>query len=201
MAKLTLRNADVLHGRLTDEKWAVNSGIGEVQLAAGDVAGCEFNPDSLGHVKIALNNGTSIGGKLAGDYVGFKVEPGPALKIFVGKIATFAGAKPSGEPSTSTRPAARESGPAEPGEVAELSPRRAEAEAARIKKRIAELLATKATVEKQIVVVNEQIAKGGDVRAQAEFAKVLRALQDKLVATDAKIRKLQEIEVSPANRR
>ena len=36
--------------------------------------------------------------------MGFKIEPGPALKIFVGKIEAFTGGKPPEEPNAATQP-------------------------------------------------------------------------------------------------
>ena len=107
LASMTLRNADLLLGRFADEKWQVVSKVGTIAVAAKDIAEAEFSDESLGQVNLVLRDGTKLSGKLGDDYVNFKIEPGPTVKVFVGHLASAkgAGAPPSTQPTT-TQPAA-----------------------------------------------------------------------------------------------
>ncbi len=98
LAALTCRNADVLYGNFADAAWTVRSKFGDVKVAPGDIAHAEFSEDSLGQVTVTLRTGTKIGGKLAAEYVGFKIDPGPELKIHVGHVRSAEGAPPPRKP-------------------------------------------------------------------------------------------------------
>ena len=127
LASLTLRNGDVLFGQFTDAAWPVASEAGKVDVAVADVTTGEFIPEALGQVKFVLSTGTKLGGKMAADYIGFKIEPGPALKVFVGQVAALKGVppKPATAPATTgpsggaaTRPAGARSAATTPARSA-----------------------------------------------------------------------------------
>ena len=88
LTALTLRNTDVLYGKFTDAAWTVRTRFGEVKVTPAEIVQAEFSFQSLGQVKLTLTSGTTISGKLADDFVGFKITPGPQLKIHLGQIRT-----------------------------------------------------------------------------------------------------------------
>ena len=107
LAKLTLRNADTLLGRIADETWTVKSKLGTVPVKCETIAEAVFSDDSLGQVKVSLRDGTKLGGKLEGDYVRFRIEPGPELKLFVGHLVnlTAASGAAGDKPAEPVKPA------------------------------------------------------------------------------------------------
>ncbi|MDY7011597.1 MAG: hypothetical protein SVV80_12735, partial [Planctomycetota bacterium] len=92
LVRLTFRNTDTIFGRFADEKLTVNSKIGLVTVLCRDVAKAEFNAAAPGQAKLTIRDGTALAGKLADDYIKFKIEPGPVLKIFTGHIESITGA-------------------------------------------------------------------------------------------------------------
>ncbi len=117
LAKLTLRNGDVLFGHFTDASWNVEGKFGPVRLSPADLAEGEFSAESLGHVTVALRNGTKLGGRIGSDYIGFKIDPGPTMKVFVGQIEAITGGQPPKTSGASTQPASGDS-PAGAGPLA-----------------------------------------------------------------------------------
>jgi hypothetical protein len=101
LTALTLRNSDVLVGRFADQKWTVTGKFGDVAVACADIAEAEFPAESLGQVRLTLRNGTKIGGKVVQEYVGFKIEPGPLVKVYVGHLAAAKGGEPPEKPAAS----------------------------------------------------------------------------------------------------
>ncbi len=106
LARLTFRNGDTIFGRFADAKWTVRGKFGSVSVAPSDVAAATFSAAALGEVKLTLRDGTELEGKLADNYVKFKIEPGPALKIFVGHIKSITGGASAGTTRPATTPAA-----------------------------------------------------------------------------------------------
>lgn len=96
---LTFRNADVIFGLFADEKLTVHGKIGPVTVLCREVAKAEFNVAALGQVKLTMRDGTELAGKLADDYIKFKIEPGPELKIFTGHIESITGAAEAESPA------------------------------------------------------------------------------------------------------
>lgn len=105
LARVNLRNGDALCGQLADKQWTVRNEFGNnVEIACGEIRGAEFSAETFGQVKVTLENGSQIGGRLAGDYINFKIEPGPAVKLFIGHAASLNGpAKPAA--TTTSAPA------------------------------------------------------------------------------------------------
>ncbi len=164
LAALTFRNADVAYGRLTDAVWVVRSKFGEVKVAPGDIAEAAFSDESLGQVKLVLRDGTKIGGKLAGDHVRFRIEPGPELKVHVGQLAAVRGA-PGGAPAS--RPGG--AGGAVPAPAA-APPHEA------VNK--AELAAVRAELERLKAVQEALQAKAAALRSQPGGANTEKALAE-----------------------
>jgi hypothetical protein len=105
LAGIVLKNGDTVYGSFTDAKWSVANkvaGNAAVEIPTADIASAEFG-EALGAVKVTLRDRSTISGKLSGDYVGFKIEPGPDLKLFVGHLVSAQGA-PTANDATS-RPA------------------------------------------------------------------------------------------------
>ncbi len=110
LTRLTLRNADALYGRFADVSWTVRSRFGDVKVPPAEIAEATFSDDSLGAVKLVLRSGTRIGGKLAGDYVRFAIQPGPELKIHVGHLMSAKGGEaPKDNPKAGAAPAGKSS--------------------------------------------------------------------------------------------
>ena len=107
LARLTFRNTDVIFGRFADEKLTVRGKVGPVTVLCRKVAKIEFNIAAPGQVKLTTRDGTALAGKLADDYIKFKIEPGPVLKIFTGHIKSITGAAPAKPPAATTKPATR----------------------------------------------------------------------------------------------
>ncbi len=101
LAALTLRNTNLLYGRLTDAKWTLRKKLGDVEVACDDIASVRFLPGSVGQVSLELRDGTKMGGRLAEEYVGFKIEPGPKMRLFVGQIDSFTGSGAPAKPKPS----------------------------------------------------------------------------------------------------
>jgi hypothetical protein len=146
--------------------------FGPVEVSPPDVAEGEFNPGSLGHVKVTLRNGTKIGGKLADDYLGFQIVPGPAMKVFVGKIETFTGGAPApGAPEGTTRPASGTGqapapaggGGGEPGSL---------------ERKLKEIHAARAAAAAKLQEINARLAANTDADQRAELTRAAMALDE-----------------------
>lgn len=109
-AVIALRNGDSLFGQVTDKKWVVKNDFGNnVEVACEDMSSAEFSTEAFGQVKFTTRNGATIGGRLTGDYINFQIEPGPAVKLFIGHVSAFTGA-----PKQTTTTSAPTTGPAAP---------------------------------------------------------------------------------------
>lgn len=106
MVHLNLRNEDELCGKLTDKTIAMDSKGNKVNVNVEDIAQIEFTPNAFAQVAIKLHNGTTMGGKLLSSTIGFQVDPGPQMSVFIGQINQITCPKP---PPPASQPA---SGPA-----------------------------------------------------------------------------------------
>lgn len=104
LACVNLRNGDALYGQLADKRWTVKNEFGnDVEVACDEIRAAEFSSEAFGQVKVTLENGSQIGGRLASDYVNFKIEPGPAVKLFIGHATSLSGAaNPAATAATTT---------------------------------------------------------------------------------------------------
>ena len=94
LATVSLRNEDLVYGRITDESLAVQTRFGKVTVAPGTINSITFKPGMVGPVLIKLHNGTAVSGKLLTETINVQIEPGPKLAIFVGHITTITVPKP-----------------------------------------------------------------------------------------------------------
>ena len=188
LVTLKLRNSDVLYGRFGEKEWSVNNRFGDVKVATSAIASCEFSGASLGQVKLTLRSGTKLGGKLQGDYVKFKIDPGPMVKVFAGHIASAAGGEAPEKPATPTTTAPAPAAATEVGDKSEIGA---------LQKRLAKVLASEDEVKKQLAEVRargaEVMARGAGVANESErehLAMVTAELVKKLVAITAEEQKL-----------
>ncbi|MCK4626254.1 MAG: hypothetical protein KAV00_13130, partial [Phycisphaerae bacterium] len=89
---LIFRNTDKIFGDFVDKKLTIRGNLGDISVDSSKVAKAEFSAAAPGQVKLTLRDGTVLNGKLADDYIRFKIEPGPVLKIFTGHIKSITGA-------------------------------------------------------------------------------------------------------------
>ena len=101
-ATVTLRNGDVLYGRILDETLTMQTRYGAATAQPSDVTELTFTPGLVGPAKMHLRNGTTVTGKFVGRTIDFQITPGPKLPLFVGHVVRIectpgkAEAKPGG---------------------------------------------------------------------------------------------------------
>ena len=140
LATVTLRNEDVLYGRILDESLTVQTQVGKVVGTPTTIQSLEFKPGMIGPVVMKLHDGTKKSGKLLTDTINFQIEPGPKLPIFVGHITSITCPKPPATPTTGPADVKPDPAPVNAG-AAELKLR---AEIAELEKRLAEMEKVKA---------------------------------------------------------
>ena len=107
LTELVLRNENSLFGRLADPSLNVRTKVGNVQVKPETIAEVKVPAESFGQVQIRLHNGTTVSGRLAGQTIRFKIEPGPELKVFVNHVRQIAcppPKPPQPQPTTPLRP-------------------------------------------------------------------------------------------------
>ena len=122
LSEVTLRNDDVLFGRIEEELLTVTTQYGDITVKPAEVAELETPEEgALGQVRIKLHSGTNVTGKLVGDTIRFQMVPGPRLPVFIGHVVKIACPKPQ---LPATQPATR---PTSPDAGGENAPEREEA--------------------------------------------------------------------------
>ena len=111
LAELTLRNGNVLRGRIVQKSLNVRTRYGKVTIRPDNLARMDFQPNALGAVQIKLHSGTTVRGELAAGTIRFHIDPGPELPVFIGHIANIVYPKAEGAPAgrdaeATARPAA-----------------------------------------------------------------------------------------------
>jgi len=205
LAELTLRNEDMLRGRIVEEQIEVVTPGGRNTFRPARIAEIErVEGGPMGVVHMKLHDGTTISGRLAEETLRFRVEPGPELPVFVGHIDRLTCPKgvhdPSKPPSTqpastqpTTRPttrrvAAHPAGGREAADAAvEAQRKRLLAQRERLAAQIEEMAKLRAEVSKKANGPNPAFDK-----AMAEFAAREQALHKEVGAIDAKLRQLQD---------
>ena len=87
LCEMTLRNEDVLFGQIADDSLAVDTQYGKVTVSPSDIDELTAPQEAaLGQVSIKLRGGTTVTGKFVSQTIGFQVEPGPKLPVFMGNI-------------------------------------------------------------------------------------------------------------------
>jgi hypothetical protein len=99
LAAITLRNGDTLIGTFTDASWTITGSFGSAAVPTNQLATMQFADNSPTRAAVALHSGTKMAGNIKEEYVGFQLQPGPAMKIYVGQIAAIKGATPK-KPTT-----------------------------------------------------------------------------------------------------
>ncbi len=107
LATVVLRNDDRLVGRLTDPILRIHTRYDVQDVAAADFAALERADESPERVRVSLRGGTTLTGRPADETLGFAVEPGPELELFIGHVVSIdnpPGAVPAPAAGTTTRP-------------------------------------------------------------------------------------------------
>jgi len=95
LAVLTLRNEDTLYGRITDDSLKIDTDVEQVSVGRREIAQITIPEEaSVGRIRAKLHNGTVVEGKLAGRTVGFQIDPGPKLAVYVGHVVEAVCPKP-----------------------------------------------------------------------------------------------------------
>jgi hypothetical protein len=133
LCEMTLRNEDVLFGQIADESLAVDTQYGKVTVSPSDIDELTVPQEAaLGQVSIKLRGGTTVTGKFVSQTIGFQVEPGPKLPVFMGNIVHIKCPPPgkaAGESKTPAKPASGSAAPTPPdpsGGAAALEAHKAE---------------------------------------------------------------------------
>ena len=114
LCEMTLQNEDVLFGQIADESLAVDTQYGKVTVSPSDIDVLTAPQEAaLGQVSIKLRGGTTVTGKLISQTIGFQVEPGPKLPVFMGSIVQIK-CPPAGKASPAGNEAGRQPGPSAP---------------------------------------------------------------------------------------
>ncbi|HUS47269.1 MAG TPA: hypothetical protein VNA25_22560 [Phycisphaerae bacterium] len=104
LTEVTLRNENVLYGRILDEVLNIKTRFGQVSVAPRDLAQLSLLPESLNRVELKLHDGTKVSGQFAGKTLKFRLEPGPEIPLFISHVLQVACPEPP--PATaSTKPA------------------------------------------------------------------------------------------------
>jgi len=163
LATVTLRNEDVLYGRIVDESLAVQTRFGKVTVTPATIQSMTFRPGMVGPVLIKLHNGTTVSGKLLPETINIQIAPGPKLPVFVGHITGITCPKPTTAVGGGTTPKPPTPTPASNANIEKLRAQIKEAEARlakmqAVKKQLAAAANTPAT-QKQREVLAATIAK------------------------------------------
>ena len=206
LATLTLRNEDQLFGHLAEPSLTVQTRFGDVTVDSSEIAAVQIPEEaSLGQVQIKQHNGTLVSGLLKEQTIRFKMDPGPEVPVFIGRVVEITCPKPEPKPATnpgnppmlppgvavdpplprgSTAPAPTTSAP-------KVGPAGAAPEAAAAVALLQERLAkTEETIGKVQSQIDELKANGGGTPAEKE-AKLAKLLAE-LNALKAKRDQLQK---------
>ncbi len=85
---VTLKNEDVIYGKLVAESLEVQTPYGLVTVAAAEVRKITILPQGrLGQVRIELHEQSAVSGELVSDALSFEIADGLIVEVFVGLIA------------------------------------------------------------------------------------------------------------------
>ncbi len=197
LCEMTLRNEDVLFGQIADESLAVDTQYGKVTVSPSDIDELTAPQEAaLGQVSIKLRGGTTVTGKLISQAIGFQVEPGPKLPVFMGNIVHIkcpppgkaaaagagAAARPGSIPATpAVAPPVVPSAPIPPGAV---NAPEAEARATAEAKARAEAAKAQAEAAAKQVADEQAKVRAAEAADEADVAKARAAAAAESAAKD-----------------
>ena len=101
LAELTLKNEDILQGRVVDEALKIDTDVEQVSVGRDEIAQITIPEEAtLGRIRVKLHSGTVVEGKLVGKSIGFEVGQGARLPVYVGHIVEMTCPKPPLKPKT-----------------------------------------------------------------------------------------------------
>jgi len=201
LARLALRNGDVLHGRFADKQWVIQGKFGQVARPPADVSKGSFSAEAFGQAALVLRDGTKLSGKFSGNYLSFQIAPGPTVKVFIGHIDTLTG----GAPPASTQPATKPStAPAAPGVREEPAYRsRNDVTRTKLQAELAALQAQQRQLQAIAAQVRAELAKAsaaGQKGKVAELARMAAETQARLTKVTAQIDEVKKVLAQEADR-
>jgi hypothetical protein len=94
LCEATLRNDDVLGGRIAQESIQIKTRFGDVKVAREDLAELKLAEGTMDRLELKLHNGTIVTGLLVGEKIRFQIVPGPELPLFIGHLVKITCPKP-----------------------------------------------------------------------------------------------------------
>ena len=89
-ATVLLAGGDRLIGSMTDAQLTVETEFGPMQVSPDNISAVTFDKAPLGRAELKLWGGSTVRGKLAGEKLGFVLEPdGPKIDLDVSRIRTI----------------------------------------------------------------------------------------------------------------
>ncbi len=197
-ASLTFRNTDKIFGDFADKKLTIRGNLGDISVDSYKVAQAEFSAAAPGQVKLTLRSGTVLNGKLADDYIKFKIEPGPVLKIFTGHIKSITGAT---KPATTNEIPKSATPTTRTGRISSAEAAKKEAEIKQLKLAMADMRANRAKIEAVTTALHAKLAKGANnPETQAQLQKLQNRhdqMLDKMKSKEEELAKrITEVEAS-----
>ncbi|MCP4374945.1 MAG: hypothetical protein GY794_02005 [bacterium] len=105
LARLTLKNENVLHGHISDKILKIDTDLEHISVKCGEIAQITIPEEStIGFIRVKLHNGTMMEGKLVGKSIGFQIAQGANLPIYIGHLAGITCPKPSKTPKPKPTP-------------------------------------------------------------------------------------------------
>jgi hypothetical protein len=87
LTRMILRDEDTLLGRLSDEKLTLKTDYGVLDVRPDSIRSIVFDPDGSGSAAVCLRNHSVVRGRLGLEALGFRIVPGPDLKVNVNQCA------------------------------------------------------------------------------------------------------------------
>jgi hypothetical protein len=205
LAEATLRNEDVLRGRIAQDSFTVKTRFGDVKVDRADLAELKLSEGTMDRVELKLHNGTAVTGQFVDPKIRFKIEPGPEVPLFIGHVVRITCPKPPPPPPPAAGPATRPA--TAPSAGASTSPSAGSGDSIldRIRLRRQRELGASATQPSDLEAIR---AQREDLRRQAEtlarqaadFSRLGKAVEaEKLAAQQAEIaKKLSELDALAA---
>jgi hypothetical protein len=105
LSEVTLKNEDILNGRVVDKTLKIVTDLEEISLKREEIAHITIPEDAtLGRIRVKMHSGTVVEGKLSGASIRFEVSPGVTLPIYVGHLVEMTCPKPSANPIAKPKP-------------------------------------------------------------------------------------------------
>jgi hypothetical protein len=159
LAQIDLANGDVIFAQVRNETLKVQTASGSVEVRPEQLESVVAREGLGAGLQCKLRNGSVITGKAETMLLDLKIQPGPALKVYIGQVARLEMPEESGETPDADNRGAEESAPPRP-DAPEVCPPEAE-----------EAAAIEAAMRAALEAAARQRAKEKEAQAREEAAK------------------------------